>query len=196
MKRKVSDQIVEALQQAVERGVKQWLNENKQELLATTKQALIEAHRPVEPSEPQVEESVYLTPSQLAARWGFHVGSVLRRLRAESWPTVRVGRRASHLDAMDRRTYLGVSLILCFRDLETGAHKSRTTRCLQHCFQSCHTLTIGYEPVPLRLDSVGVLVCCVCPKLVSALVQWDDACSDLGLHCPSDPDSCRVFVCR
>ena len=93
MKRKVSDQIVEALQQAVERGVKQWLDENKQELLATTKQALIEAHRPAENPEPPVDDKLYLTPAQLAARWGFHVGSVLRRLRVESWPTVRVGRR-------------------------------------------------------------------------------------------------------
>lgn len=94
MKHKASDQIVEALQQAVERGIEQWLDENKQEVLATAKQALIEAHRPADNAvEKTVDEKMYLTPAQLAARWEFHVGSVLRRLRVESWPTVRVGRR-------------------------------------------------------------------------------------------------------
>jgi hypothetical protein len=87
-------QIFEMLQEAVTLAMKQWLNENKQEILAALKQALTESQRfNLAKKENPADAKPYLTSAQLAARWGFHIESVRRLVRRESWPVVRVGGR-------------------------------------------------------------------------------------------------------
>jgi excisionase family DNA binding protein len=87
-------QIIETIQEAITLAMKQWLNENKQEVLAALKQALAEGQQfNVAEKEKTIDPKPYLSPAQLAARWGFHVESVRRLVRRESWPVVRVGRR-------------------------------------------------------------------------------------------------------
>jgi 3-methyladenine DNA glycosylase AlkD len=87
-------QIIETLQEMVTLAIKQWLDENKQDVLAALKQALTEDQQfNVGKKEKSADAKPYLTPAQLAARWGFHVESVRRLVRRESWPVVWVGRR-------------------------------------------------------------------------------------------------------
>jgi hypothetical protein len=87
-------QIIETMQETVTLAIKQWLDENKQEVLATFKHALAESRRfNVAEKEKPTDAKPYLTSAQLAARWGFHIESVRRLVRRESWPVVRVGRR-------------------------------------------------------------------------------------------------------
>lgn len=74
--------------------MKQWLNENKREVLAVFKQAIRETEQfKAAKEDKSVDVQRLLTPADVAVRWGFHVESVRRLIRRERWPVIRVGSR-------------------------------------------------------------------------------------------------------
>jgi hypothetical protein len=93
-------EIVGTFQEAVALAVKRWLDDNRPEVLAAVKQGLAEGKALADrrrskgaEREEAGKDKPYLTPTLLAARWGFHVVSVWRMIRRERWPVAWIGRR-------------------------------------------------------------------------------------------------------
>lgn len=97
MKSKSDGQLLAALQETVSSVLKQWLTENKDEVLEALRNSAlafdaIKQRRQAPPKQP-VNHANLLTVSDLAERWQFHPESIRKMIRQGRVPSVIIGRR-------------------------------------------------------------------------------------------------------
>ena len=86
--------IVDGMKTAITVAFSTWLNENKEAIQLMVFSTIAAKAEPNEkPKQPKPGPKIYITPNELAERWRFHSGSVLRLLRLGALPTVKIGRR-------------------------------------------------------------------------------------------------------
>lgn len=96
MRSRATDQILAALQTTVSAAVKQWLDENKREVMHIMQAAVAECmvdkckHQQ---QRQQVNRSEFLTVTDVARRWQLHPETVREMLRQGRIPQMMVGRR-------------------------------------------------------------------------------------------------------
>jgi len=95
MKSRPDDQILTALQQTVSTVLKQWLDDNKGEVLRAVRAAVLE-HQSATKEQPvqTVKSTEYLTVDEVAQRWKLHPESVRRMTRQGRLPRTIVSRRS------------------------------------------------------------------------------------------------------
>jgi excisionase family DNA binding protein len=103
-------QIIDLAREALGNAFKSWLNENRDELLRLMSVSTQNARAKIPEQQTTAKEEkvavklsrhpvvddkrpVYLTPRQLAARWGWHHESIRRMLRERRLQATRIGRR-------------------------------------------------------------------------------------------------------
>jgi hypothetical protein len=69
----------------VQRILQRWAHEN-QALADENEQLRAQNVRPAPQPVPKLGDPTYLTPKQLAERWGMHPGSILRKIRNQELP--------------------------------------------------------------------------------------------------------------
>ena len=93
MRAKPDEQLLVALQQTVSTALRQWLAENKGEVLQMVREAVFESQTAKQERQQQpTRRSEFLTVVEVARRWQLHPESVRRMIRQEGIPAVRVGR--------------------------------------------------------------------------------------------------------
>jgi excisionase family DNA binding protein len=93
MKLTPDGQLLAALQQTVSTAFKQWLDDNKGELLGVARDAVLESEASKQQQRRQeVTRSEFLTVAEVAQRWQLHPESVRRMIRQGRVPRVVVGR--------------------------------------------------------------------------------------------------------
>jgi hypothetical protein len=76
----------------VQQILQRWADEN-QALADEIEQLRAQNVRPAPPPVPKVGDPVYLTPKQLAERWGMHTESIRRKIRNQELPCLRMSNR-------------------------------------------------------------------------------------------------------
>jgi len=94
MKSKANEQVLVALQHVVGATLKNWLDENKTEVLQALR-AVAESRTPPQlPMKPQEKcEPRFLNTAEVAARWRLHPETVRRMLREGRLPRMFTGQR-------------------------------------------------------------------------------------------------------
>jgi hypothetical protein len=90
--------------QTVQQMLQRWAAENQH--LADENEELrkmAEERKPL--PEPKPGDPPYLSPKQLAARWGMHHGSILRKLRQRELPTLIINSRSIRIPMADVLAY-------------------------------------------------------------------------------------------
>jgi len=95
MNSKANEQVLTALRQVVGATLKNWLDENKAEVLQALLAAADEHPTPPQPAERREEkhEVQFLKTAELAARWQLHPETVRKMLREGRLPRMFIGRR-------------------------------------------------------------------------------------------------------
>jgi excisionase family DNA binding protein len=83
--------ILDCVKEALTSAFKSWLNDNRGEIVRLVADSVRLQDKKAEPTSNDKQR--YYTPTQIARRWNFHVGSMLRLLRSGELPTMRIGRR-------------------------------------------------------------------------------------------------------
>ena len=94
MKSNASVQVLTALQRVVGATLKNWLDENKAEVLQALRAAAAEHPTPSQSTERREEkrEAQFLKTAELAARWQLHPETVRKMLRQGRLPRMYIGR--------------------------------------------------------------------------------------------------------
>lgn len=99
MKSNANEQVLSALQQVVGATLKNWLDENKAEVIQALREAVPTPQTPPPPAKTTAEaveekrQPQFLNTAELAARWQLHMESVRRLVRRRELPGMHVGRR-------------------------------------------------------------------------------------------------------
>jgi hypothetical protein len=91
-----NEQVLTALQQVVGATLKNWLDENKAEVLNALRAAVPASQTPPPPLTKKPEEQhepKFLKAAEVAARWQLHVESIRRLVRQRQLPGMHVARR-------------------------------------------------------------------------------------------------------
>ena len=88
----------------VQEILKQWADDNQR--LADENEELRKETMERKPSpEPKAGEPPFLSPKQLAKRWGMHHGSILRKLRQRELPCLLINSRSIRVATADVLAY-------------------------------------------------------------------------------------------
>lgn len=90
--------------QTIQEILRKWANENRQLAGEIDRLRSANATRTL-PPEPRAGSPVFLTPKQLANRWGMHHGSILRKLRQRELPSMIINSRSIRVAMMDVLAY-------------------------------------------------------------------------------------------
>lgn len=90
--------------QAVEQIIRKWADEN-QKLADENDRLRNENSKRTLPPEPKGGDPTFLSPKQLAKRWGMHHESVLRKLRQRQLPCLLINRRSIRVSMTDVLAY-------------------------------------------------------------------------------------------
>ena len=92
-----NEQVLTALQQVVGATVKNWLDENKADVLQTLRAAVPTPQTPPPPARmaavQDTRQPQFLSTAEVAARWQLQVESVRRLVRRRELPGMHVARR-------------------------------------------------------------------------------------------------------
>jgi len=88
----------------VQEILKRWADEN-QSLADENEKLRAEFIKRVPTPEPKVGDPTFLSPKQLAKRWGMHHGSILRKLRQRELPCKLINRRSIRVSMTDVLAY-------------------------------------------------------------------------------------------
>ena len=94
MKIKPDEQLFATLQQCVNSTLRQWLDENKVEVLGVFRKAVHDEAAKNEQTRRGIKPSGFLTVNEVASRWRLHPESVRRMMRDGRVPRVMVGRQS------------------------------------------------------------------------------------------------------
>jgi signal transduction histidine kinase len=93
MKSTVTKQIISALQQVVSAAVKDWLNENRAEIVRALHDSIAESLTALNMTRPGVKrEPKFLDNSELAERWKLHPETIRSFVRQGRLPRMSIGR--------------------------------------------------------------------------------------------------------
>jgi excisionase family DNA binding protein len=91
-----NEQVLTALQQVVGATLKNWLDENKADVLQTLRAVVPTPQTPLSPAMTAVVQDTrqpqFLSAAEVAARWQLHVESVRRLVRRRELPGMYVAR--------------------------------------------------------------------------------------------------------
>ncbi len=90
-----NEKIITGVKETLGKAFKLWLDENRNEILRVVAASVAPPLKPETQKElpPTVEETRYLTMSQLARRWHLHVVTIRRLCRKGALPSLLMGRR-------------------------------------------------------------------------------------------------------
>jgi hypothetical protein len=96
MNPKANEQVLTALQQVVGATLKNWLDDNKAEVIQVLRTAVAESQTPQPPAKAAQKkpEPKFLNTAEVAARWQLHPESVRRLVREGRLPRIYIGRRS------------------------------------------------------------------------------------------------------
>ena len=90
--------------QTVQEILKKWADENQQLADENERLRAENAKRTILP-EPKAGDPPFLSPKQLAKRWGMHHGSILRKLRQRELPCLLINSRSIRVAMADVVAY-------------------------------------------------------------------------------------------